>query len=100
MLNLGANGYQKVYRWQRGGRLDYDDALKILDLFGWLNLQGEEAEQEASIARDEDRFRATVLRLLGRLGTSVEDLAAAVDEIASQRERDARATSGRRPRPA
>lgn len=37
-LELGPDGYQKVNRWNHGGRIDYEDAIAMLERCGWLNI--------------------------------------------------------------
>lgn len=66
VLRLGANGYQKVYRWERGAKLPYDEAMKILDKLGWLNMDGAAAAVQDQVAPDDPlgRLAATGAALL------------------------------------
>lgn len=68
VLRLGANGYQKVYRWERGAKLPYDETMKILDKLGWLNMNGAASgEQDPAVPADPlaelAATGATVLRM-------------------------------------
>ena len=36
-LGLGPDGLQKVRRWRRGGRLDYEDVMRMLEVTGWFS---------------------------------------------------------------
>lgn len=46
-LGLGVDGLQKVRRWRKGGRLDYEDVMAMLERTGWFTMPAGELPKVA-----------------------------------------------------
>lgn len=90
-LKLGANGYQKVYRWLRGAEPGYANTIAMLDMLGWLYIEGEaEAsprDGNASRSQPEAERLADVVLRLERIADLLEPV---TDRLVPPRKRASR----------